>query len=333
MPVAFRAGGEPRGVPAFGAAPSVLLADVSEFEPQINDPIYLHWSRAVIIRAAYGDAHDDAAWYGGARRDALHKGGARFIGIYQYLVAGQDAAAQAHALVRLVGRLRPGEKLIADMEEGDGNQAARWRQWSAVIAAAYGTQHGASPWLYSGLDFAATHNLRPDWVAAYGPSEPAMPHVLWQFTPTFPVPGVGLADCSVYHGPIGELAALAYQPSPPPKPPAPPKPPEDDMVNVSPLQLPAWQSGQGGSTPAVTVDLSSAGTYKAIGFSSDWPLAGQPQPAIRVAVHSVRHGWTQIVTGEIPASGKWVVAFKETDVDYLSVARANASPALVSAGT
>lgn len=218
VPVAFRAGGEPRGVPAFGAASSVLLADVSEFEPQINDPVYLHWSRAVIIRAAYGDAHDDAAWYGGARRDALHKGGARFIGIYQYLVAGQDAAAQAHALIRLVGKLRPGEKLICDLEEGNGNQLARYRQWSAVIAAAYGTSEGAKPWLYSGLDFAATRGLHADWLAAYQGQEPATPHLLWQFSPNYPVPGVGLADCSVFRGTIDQLASYTYGGKPAPAP-------------------------------------------------------------------------------------------------------------------
>jgi hypothetical protein len=36
-------------------------------------------------------------------------------------------------------------------------------------------------------------------------------HKLWQFTDAFKVPGVGTADCSVFHGSIDDLAALAYQ--------------------------------------------------------------------------------------------------------------------------
>lgn len=300
MPVAFRAGGEPRGVPAFGAAPSVLLADVSEFEPQINDPIYLHWSRAVIIRAAYGDAHDDAAWYGGARRDALHKGGARFIGIYQYLVAGQDAAAQAHALIRLVGKLRPGEKLICDLEEGNGNQLARYRQWSAVIAAAYGTSDGAKPWLYSGLDFAATHGLHADWLAAYQGTEPATPHLLWQFSPSYPVPGVGLADCSVFRGTIDQLASYAYggKPAPPPSP--------GNWQEVMMRELPELRQGASGEDVRTVQALCGArGQSVAIdgrfGVRTEQAVRAC-QDAAKVAVDGVVDPttWTVLVTGSAP---------------------------------
>jgi GH25 family lysozyme M1 (1,4-beta-N-acetylmuramidase) len=195
-----------------GGASAAYLADVSEFQPDINDAAYLQWSKAVIIRAMYGSAHDDGAWYGGARRDALHAGGVAWLGIYQYLVAGQEAVAQAHALVALVGDLRPGEKLICDVEEGPASaQALRWRQWSAVITAAYGPR--AAPWLYMGLDFAGAAGLSPQWVAAYRDTEPGGDHLLWQFSDSYPVPGVGVADCSVFHGTIGELAALGWQPA------------------------------------------------------------------------------------------------------------------------
>lgn len=105
------------------------------------------------------------------------------------------------------------------------------------------------------------------------------------------------------------------------------------MPNFSPLQLPAYGSGPGGKTPALTIDLSSASTYKAIGFSSDWSLAGLPQPLIRVAVHSAA-GFGLIHHDQpVPATGKWVLEFGAEQVDYISVARANASTALVSAGT
>lgn len=218
-PVMFRAGGGPGEEPspaaamamaaphAAAAAPKVLLADISEFQHDINDTMYLAWSKAIIIRAAYGSQHDDHAWFGGQRRDLLHQGGARFVGIYQYIVAGQDPARQAAALVSLVGQLRPGEKLIADIEEGTGDLRDTWRIWSAEVAGATGDE----PWLYSGLNFAAAHRLAPvEWVAAYQPAEPAPHHLLWQFTDSFQVPGVGRCDASVYHGTIDQLAALGY---------------------------------------------------------------------------------------------------------------------------
>lgn len=217
QPAPFRAGRAeaPAAVPrlaAHGAAAGpegTLLADVSEFQPDIADATYLRWSQAIVIRALYG-TRIDKAWYGGARRDALHAGGARFIGIYAY-ITGQDITAQAKALISLLGTLRPGEKVIADIEEGPGSQQARWVTWAKAINAALGDP----PWDYSGLNYAAAHGLQPvTWVAAYGTAEPAAPHKLWQFTDQFTVPGVGVCDCSVFHGSIDELAALAYQPVP-----------------------------------------------------------------------------------------------------------------------
>lgn len=187
----------------------VLLADCSEFQPDIADAAYLRWSKAIIIRALYG-TRVDKAWFGGGRRDALHAGSAKFIGIYAYIRADQDVTAQAKALISLLGKLRPGEKVIADIEEGTGSQQARWVTWAKTVNAALGDP----PWDYSGLNFAATHGLQPvTWVAAYGTREPDVPHQLWQFTDAFKVPGVGVCDCSVFHGSIEELAALAFQPA------------------------------------------------------------------------------------------------------------------------
>jgi hypothetical protein len=223
-PVMFRAGAvtgaaaAPQIAPA-ATSPGVLLSDISEFQPNIADAAYLAWSKAIAFRAMYGTTVD-RAWYGGARRDDLHAGGARFVGLYQYLRAGQDAGEQAHALAGLVGNLRAREKLICDIEEGPpGQQAARWRQWSAVITGVYGA--AAEPWLYAGLSFAAAAGLSPQWLAAYRNTEPAGNHLLWQFSETYPVPGVGIADCSLFRGTIDQLASLGWQgtPVPPPQPP------------------------------------------------------------------------------------------------------------------
>lgn len=193
--------------PDFGETVT-LMGDVSEFQPDIADPVYVRdFSQAIIIRAMFGDQHDDGAWYGGARRDALHAAGVQFLGIYQYIVAGQDAIAQADALGNLLGSLRPGEKIIADMEEGAGYQQGRWEVWANRVG-----QLGNDPWNYSGEYFAAAHGLAPvDWVAAYGVNEPSVQHQLWQFSDQYDIPGVGACDCSVYHGPVSELASAAFQ--------------------------------------------------------------------------------------------------------------------------
>jgi Glycosyl hydrolases family 25 len=214
----FRAGGEQRGMPAYVfvsemresvAGPFTLLADVSESQPDIADAAYLAWSKAIAIRAAYGDQHDDRAWYGGARRAALHAGGARFLGIYQYLVAGQDGAAQARAFHQLVGAIQPGEVFIADFEEGNH---ALLTAWYNEMLALYGQDIAPYLWTYTGLYFGEANGALPvQWIAAYQASEPTSPHKLWQFTDAYSVPGVGVCDCSVFHGTVDELAALAYQ--------------------------------------------------------------------------------------------------------------------------
>lgn len=213
-PLPFRAGrtdAAKQAQPHFSAltGPSVLLADVSEFDPNIADPVYLQFSQAIVIRAAYGAHHDDLAWRGGLRRARLHSGGARFVGIYQYLVADQDPAAQAQALNDLVGELRPGEVLIPDFEEG---QHAMLTGWYNAQLADRGSAVAPYLWTYSGLNFGEANGALPvEWIAAYQATEPASAHKLWQFTDDFAVPGVGTADCSIFHGTMDELAALAYQ--------------------------------------------------------------------------------------------------------------------------
>lgn len=207
----LRAGGR---VPDLAAGPFVLMADISEFDPDIADAAYLQWSQAIVIRAAFGDAHDDQAWYGGQRRALLHQGGAKFLGIYQYLVGSQSGQAQAQAFHGLVGAIEPGEVLIADFEEGTHAMLTAWYNEMLVL---YG--QGIKPWLwtYTGLSFGQANGALPvQWLADYTALEPSSQHLLWQFTSSYQVPGVGTADCSLYHGTINQLAALAYPAVPPP---------------------------------------------------------------------------------------------------------------------
>ena len=226
-PVMFRAGGTARPEAAYDAAilsgsgSRCLLADISEFQPDLNDAAYLNWSKALVIRAAYGDAHDDQAWYGGARRAAFWAGGGLWLGIYQYLVAGQDAAAQARELIRLVGQLHDGETLICDLEEGGGNQEGRWLAWRGEILAAYPQYRSrprTSPELYSGLYFGQAAGVSPTWLADYTSTEPGQPHWMWQFSSSWNVPGVGSCDCSLFHGTAADLRASATTGGKPPPP-------------------------------------------------------------------------------------------------------------------
>lgn len=211
--IAFRAGGPADGTPMGATGADTYLADVSEFQPEIADAMYLAWSKAVVIRALYG-TETDAAWYGGQRRADLHSGGALFVGIYVYLVQSESGAAQARAFRALVGDLRPGEVAIADFEEG--SHALLTEFYNEMLALGY---NGRYLWTYTGLDFGEAEGALPvQWIADYSAVEPSSPHTLWQFTETYQVPGVGVADCSVFHGTVSELAALAYQPPAPPQP-------------------------------------------------------------------------------------------------------------------
>jgi hypothetical protein len=249
----------------------VLLADISEFDPSIADAAYLAWSKAVAIRAAYGDAHDDRAWYGGQRRALLHAGGAKFLGVYQYLVAGQSGAAQARAFHALVGAIEPGEVFIADFEEGNRGVLEAWR---AEMLSLYGQAIAPYLWAYTGLYFGEAQGVLPvQWIADYGAPEPSTPHKLWQFSDSYQVPGVGVADCNVFHGTIGELAALAYQPSRPKPPPAP---------------APQWPAGtvlrEGDTGAAVRVlqsALGDSGVRGARGITVDGVFASQTLTAVR----------------------------------------------------
>src|SRR6266705_520587 len=78
---------------------------------------------AAIIRISYGTSHPDAGF--STFRQQAHDDGYSYLGIYQYIVAGQPARAQAQEFARLLGPggLRNIELPKADIEEGAGDQA------------------------------------------------------------------------------------------------------------------------------------------------------------------------------------------------------------------
>ena len=187
---------------------SIYLADVSEYQPDIDDAVYVAWSHGIMIRALYGDAHVDGAWYGGARRADLHTAGIKFLGIYQYLVSGQSGASQARAFHNLVGPIQNGEVFVADFEEGD---KAMLTDWYNEMIALYGSRITNYLWTYTYLDFGESTGVLPvQWIADYSTSEPSTHHVLWQFTDAYNVPGIGTCDCNRYDGTISALASLGW---------------------------------------------------------------------------------------------------------------------------
>lgn len=209
----------------------LLLPDFSEFEPgALMSGVRTANGGAAVIRACYGAGHPDRVF------TRLRTAAADFawLGIYQYLVAGQDATAQAAAFAKLVGKLAPHEIPILDLEEGEGDQFGRAAAWLGETDAALGLMGRPLPqrsWLYSGLNFAETHGLAPifkgprrTWVAAYGPNEPTLGHSLWQCSDgdTGPHitdwPGAGRCDTSLYHGTLAELAATTGRVPPAAKP-------------------------------------------------------------------------------------------------------------------
>lgn len=205
----------------------LLIPDISEFQPGADlAGIKAVNGGAVILRAAYGAGHPDAAFVRHRARAAVL--GFPFTGIYQYLAAGQDATAQAEAFCRITGKLGQHEVPILDLEEGPASQAVRAAVWHTFTDSALGLAHlplNLRSWLYSGENFAETRGLsgifasaRHTWVAAYGDAEPVLGHTLWQCTDgaTGPHvtdwPGAGRCDTSLYHGTLARLAAAIRRP-------------------------------------------------------------------------------------------------------------------------
>jgi GH25 family lysozyme M1 (1,4-beta-N-acetylmuramidase) len=203
------------------AMTDLIIADVSEFQGAVDWATYAATNPAAIARVCYGTSHTDLQW-------SANKAGMRahltVRGFYQYVVAAQDITAQARAFAALVGTLQPGEFVVADIEEGAGDQTARAATWQQIVHAAIGGEE----WDYSGASFGAAHlrnfvGMRFVWVAAYQANEPAAGHELWQFTDRRAFPGIHApCDASVFHGTVAQLAFLinpsAPQPTPAPVP-------------------------------------------------------------------------------------------------------------------
>jgi len=212
------------------------LADISEFQQNIDAPSYLNAGNHCLIVRAHNGWRKDNMWPG--RRDYLRGFPFVAIGWYQYLVAGRDAAQQAREFIATVGDLRANEFVILDHEEGPGYQAPRAEAWFRVVDDHYGFPATLYAGMYYGRDNLggwARWAGRPRWVAAYGQSEPTDPHEFWQYSSSGHFAGLsGGVDSSLYHGTDVEFLHMARPGAKPPATTPTPKPPtEDEIVSVT----------------------------------------------------------------------------------------------------
>lgn len=96
--------------------------------------------------------------------------------------------------------------------------------------------------------------------------------------------------------------------SPPPPPPAPSE--EEDMM---------LKEGH----HAVTIISLAYGSRAWIAFACDNTLENEPDPVLRVAVHSASKRWNQIQNVTVHSGEKPSIHFKEDDVDVLCIRREN----------
>jgi GH25 family lysozyme M1 (1,4-beta-N-acetylmuramidase) len=233
--------------------PEIHMADVSEFQSNVDAPTYLKAGYQCIICRAHNGTRPDHMMP--VRRDYLRRHSFVAIGWYQYVVAGRDAATQAHEFLQTLGGLRPNEYVIGDWEEGAGDQTHRAQAWFAVADRWCGfpaTLYSGDSFLRNQLGGSGRWRGRPIWVAAYGQHEPSQAHTLWQYADNFHFPGVtGPSDVSIHHDTAVEYLSAVRAghvpkhptppkpkphpaPQPPPHPaPHPPKPPEDTVQTPS----------------------------------------------------------------------------------------------------
>lgn len=278
----------------------IYMADISEFQSNIDAPTYLGARQCVICRAHNGNRPDNMM---PVRRNYLRGYPFVAIGWYQYLVANRDPAAQANDFVATVGALMANEYPVLDLEEGGGDQSGRAQAWFNVVD----VWAGFPATLYSGDSFFRTQlggtarwAGRPCWVAAYGQSEPTQPHTLWQYTSSANVPGVtGACDDSVHHGSPQEYlsSVRAGHLIPTPTPPTPP--PEDEKQMI----IAGMVNGQG--YIAVKPD-GSVHAYGTAGYHGGANLGGDPNDKNKTDLSAGDTVTDAAIMGD--GSGYWLIA-------------------------
>jgi GH25 family lysozyme M1 (1,4-beta-N-acetylmuramidase) len=253
----------------------IRMADISEFQSNVDAPAYLKQYKCIICRT-YSGYRPDKMMTG--RRDYLRGQPFTGLGWYAYLAPDRDPAQQAREFINTVGSLKPNEWPILDLEEGSGNQTSRAEAWFKVV----------DPWagfpamLYSGdyflknqLSGAGHWSGRPLWIAAYQSNEPTAAHILWQFSDAYTFAGIGACDGNLAHMSAQEFISKVRGGKVTPDTPQPIT--EDDMISAVLKKNGAievfveksdgrvyhtWQKGENGkwySTDGKTISWQSMG--------------------------------------------------------------------------
>lgn len=185
----------------------LLIADVNDAHTVTDWPAYAAFSPVLIAKATQGTSFVSTTF--AAQRAGAAQAHLAAFGMYHFWQPGDDPVAQAEHAVATIGSLRstPLEWLILDVESGDdiGSYHAFCEYADAQL--------GRRTWLYGGRQLTAAQTTRPRWIARYydekpdPAGQPDIGEVLWQFADSYAVPGVGAADCSVFHGTVEQFLA------------------------------------------------------------------------------------------------------------------------------
>lgn len=251
--------------------------DVSHHQEPIDwNAVKAAGHRFAIVRASYGGGESDVD-----RRYVQHRDGARAAGLvvghYHYAYPGAgDALQEAEHFLRTVGALPPGEPVVLDLEDGEGDLSGWAVEWLSQVEKALGRR----PLIYGYPDFLRTRASQPScgqwplWIAHYDVAQPTVPPpwrhaVLWQRSSAGTVPGVkGNCDLNKALAPI----PLECFGGPVAIPPLPKPPEEDDMLMFWHLNALYLMSGgrrsPAGLSPQLADELTAAGVQR-IGKPAD----------------------------------------------------------------
>ena len=264
----------------------IRLADISEFQANIEAGAYLAAGHTCLIVRAHNGHRADHMWP--VRRDYLRRYPFDAIGFYQYLVSSRPAPDQAHDFIATVGDIRANEFVVCDSEEGAGGQIDRVQSWFDVVDQRYGkpsTLYASESWFAERLGGVARWK-RPRWVAAYRSTEPTVAHELWQCNDHSGLPGItgDGGDGNLFHGTGKDFArvfaaATGSVPAPAPAPTPAPSSPADSALDAQTIvvgmlpngghevfvELPSgeivhrWQAADGSWAPANWPTLGTPG--------------------------------------------------------------------------
>jgi lysozyme len=201
----------------------LLGADLSDYQPRVDWPVYAAARPFVIIKASQGlrNAQDVI----GPHRAGAHGVGLDLVGLYHFGELANSPAAEAAHFLDVVGTITPGEVAILDAENlpsgAPGPDEAWARLWLSIVSA----RTGRRPWLYCSWSYwserLGSMADYPLWIAAYGHDDPRgqVPGcLLWQYSDKAHVDGVGLCDDNRFAGTVDDLRAAAGGIARPPDP-------------------------------------------------------------------------------------------------------------------